>query len=638
MKTNDVKVIEEITLQNGLEIDLEEGWKKLISRQFGGEPSRGFSELIQNYIDSYDASVPMDKRKGEINSGPCWISIRDYGSGLDRKKLKLITTVGATDKYEDSSKIGKFGIGFISIFNPKLNTSRVVLTTICEGKAVEFTYNVIHPEKRPVLNMRILDRKPDYSTCVMVYFNTPASVQSCLQWAELSLRYYPCPVTINGKLFVNEWDHAQKMGFYMFKNTYCSGFIVDNKISYNISLLCKYEIIQRYSLNGLLTGGYNMTYDLRDYETTCTPFIPHISIVINCDSLNLTISRDSFYMDSSWKKMTEELSLHLLRYLNQNLEKNPSDSIIVANQFILRSKLKRLLDHYRARRNDPTAENQALLKLLHAKIYAISNRKEKYSLLDISKNLSKDLPLFYSPEKLNVRWLGGEFRHDFIVLPEPITLCSGAPGLYKNIFQTLFGDSIDLDTVSEEQEMLNELINRKIIDKKSLTSVCRIIGPYILKQNEAEFLEKINQLLLDSRIKAAIEENLHLPVKSLRAVFFDLNREGTQISSGLFEETGKAIDQEYVSNFLNSKKNNTDYLFSKNNILLGLRLKHPFIQYLLNCNDQHIAYYTLTYLASELALCQKILVPYSPMHHFVKHKLIQAMRNALINRLTDEAA
>ena len=45
------KILETYIMPNGLEIDLDEGFAKLTERQFGGNPGRAFSELIQNAID-----------------------------------------------------------------------------------------------------------------------------------------------------------------------------------------------------------------------------------------------------------------------------------------------------------------------------------------------------------------------------------------------------------------------------------------------------------------------------------------------------------------------------------------------------------------------------------------------------------
>ena len=96
MKTN-ARVLEEKILENGFEIDLDEGWNKLTTSQFGGSPGRAFSELIQNAIDSYPDWIPWNKRKGEIETTNDSISITDWGEGMDTRRLSLLTTAGGTE-------------------------------------------------------------------------------------------------------------------------------------------------------------------------------------------------------------------------------------------------------------------------------------------------------------------------------------------------------------------------------------------------------------------------------------------------------------------------------------------------------------------------------------------------------------
>jgi hypothetical protein len=53
---NDNKWNETFLLPAGFRIDLDEAWRKIISRQFAGKPGRAFGELIQNLLDSYPST------------------------------------------------------------------------------------------------------------------------------------------------------------------------------------------------------------------------------------------------------------------------------------------------------------------------------------------------------------------------------------------------------------------------------------------------------------------------------------------------------------------------------------------------------------------------------------------------------
>ena len=58
MKQDATNIMETIDLPDGLVVDMDEGWPKLVSRQFGGDPGRAFQELIQNLLDSYPRNTP----------------------------------------------------------------------------------------------------------------------------------------------------------------------------------------------------------------------------------------------------------------------------------------------------------------------------------------------------------------------------------------------------------------------------------------------------------------------------------------------------------------------------------------------------------------------------------------------------
>ena len=73
-------------------------------------------------------------------------------------------------------------------------------------------------------------------------------------------------------------------------------------------------------------------------------------------------------------------------------------------------------------------------------------------------------------------------------------------------------------------------------------------------------------------------------------------------------------------------------------VQLGLCRKHPFVQHLIAKQDPFRVYYALTFLAAELAHCQKLLVPGSLFYHFTKEKLAQDMRQALMHELLQPCA
>ena len=633
------KILETYIMPNGLEIDLDEGFAKLTERQFGGNPGRAFSELIQNAIDSYPNGTPWEERMGEISNGPNWISIADYGEGMNTERLKLLITLGGSDKNNDPQKIGQFGMGFMSMFNRKLGTKEIMVKTRCEGQTVLLVFSVKEQGKRPAISLEVIDEQIPYSTMIRAEFDNSRSVNNCLDYARNSLTYYPCKMKINGELFISLWEECGSKEANLFIEGSCRGLIRYGSDWDNITVLCKFERVMKTTLDHFITGGHNAHYNLEDYFNNGTPIIPNIEIILNSDRLSLTISRDSFYLDYTYHDARGILIKNLKSYLLSEIRNGVSTDLILANQFIFRNEISSYLTNPDNFTNNPSDQNKLIEELATISVYHINGRAGKYSLKELKNMKRTDLPFYYSPDRTNLRWLGGAFRHDYIVITEPCRMNGGASYFYDNLFSVIFKDIVNLDTIQGNQKKIVELVEREIISKEALSPKTRIIGTKNLNQKEKILLKEIDMLLADPEIMNVIGNNLHMKVRSIESTFFDMEEAGCRISSGLFDQNGKPLNEKFISNFLNPADENEDpghNNVQKLKILLGLNLKHPFIQYLLSVNDSQRNYYGLTYLAHELALCQKMLVPYSPFYHLVKQKLAQDMRKALIKNLLSQ--
>lgn len=630
------EVLDMLELPHGMEIDLDEGWHKLISRQFGGTPGRGFSELIQNALDSYPSDVPWQERRFEIETSTRKIMISDYGEGLGLSRLKLLTTLGGTDKRNDPTKIGTFGIGFFSIFNPGLGTKKVIVTTVCKGYTIEMVFTVKNPKKRPKITTRILEKKLSFSTRIDVRFDSQDAPDQCLRYARRSLKYYPCSVLINGEPFISIWSEAEGSGARMFKMNSCDGFLYQGLSRRNVTLLCKYEYIMNTTLAHLITGGHNVSCNLQDYSQKEVPYLPHTEMTINCNKLRVTISRDSFYMNYAYSRMVEVIARVLKQELGGFLSEKVDVQLVLANQYILRKHIKRYLRNKAwgeiSKKEKP--EDVVIRKLAEMKVYRLNGRKEGFSLADIHEIQNKDVPLFFSPRQTNLRWLGGGFKHDFIVLPQHCGLHCGAPDFYDTLFGDLFGDVVNLDTIKENNEKIMNLVERGIIEKSALSPKCSIIGERNLTSDEYALLDDIDDILDHEKVKKAIGYHLRIKMRRIKPVFFDVEGQQATIATGVFNKQGKALSESLIANLENDKEREGLHLpEDSHEILLGLRRDHPLITHLMKSNDEHRAYYALTFLAHELALCQKLLAPYSPFYHLVKERLAADIRRAMIDQL-----
>lgn len=614
-----------IHMPHGLDIDLDEGWRKLVSRQFG-QPGRGFSELIQNFLDSYPASVPWAERRGEIDSGPRWISITDYGEGLSARRVELLLTLGGTDKRNDANKIGQFGIGFYAIFGEKLGTRRVTVTSRCEGVPIEIVFRITDPGRRPTISIRELDEPIEYSTRIHAELGSHRAVEQCLQFARGSLKYYPCRVSLNGEPFVSVWGRAAERGLPVFEEGPCRGFIDRAFEQPRVELLCKFEHLMTLSVGMLSTGGHGLKWNLSDYQRRGIPFVPHTRTTINCNALRVTISRDSFSMDRAYERMVEVLARQLGEHLVGQLpvaDDERNASLIAANQYVLRTQIASWIKAAASPDEKTLPEGKVggavLRRLAEAKIYRLSGKAGRVSLLDVARLRTSDLPVFYSPGERNMRWLGGGFKHDFVVIPPRVSAGGGAPDLWDNLLRAVLSDVVDLTTVAGDAEVLRRLVEKGVVDADQLAPKTRIVTELEVSEELQALRAEIDELLSHDVVLRAVRANLKIPAATIRVAYFDVEGDTVQAPAGLFDgDTAVAAER---------PPDATDAL------LLGLRVDHALVQHLGATENPLRAYFTLTWLGHELARSQKALVPHSRLDGLVKASLARDLRTGLVAHL-----
>jgi hypothetical protein len=377
-----------------------------------------------------------------------------------------------------------------------------------------------------------------------------------------------------------------------------------------------------------------MKYNLEDYSINETPYVNGVEVLLNVDALKLTISRDNYYLNHTYDEAKKLLNRKLRYFLFLELKSEINLAIVIANQFIFRSEIREYLTVDDNEGYYNREENRLITLLAETPVYRINGRPGLYSLLQLRNMLHPALPFYFSPDRTNLRWLGGSFKHDFVVIPDECKIISGAPKLFDYIFETVFHDIVNLDTIAGDPEKILDLVRRGLVNKSALSPVCKILGNREISDKQRKLLENLGQILKQEEIKEIIGMNLHISIKTIKPIFFSIKDEGIFLSTGLFDIGGKPLTEEYLSNFLcSSEDNNLPMSNKKVDILIGLNLDHPFVYFLAECKNRDRGYYALTYMSHELALCQKMLVPYSPFFHLVKGKLAQEMRKALMNNM-----
>jgi hypothetical protein len=613
-----------IELTEGFGVDEGEAWHKLVSRQFAGRPGRGFAELVSNYLDSYPASTPWSDRRAAIETGPGTIAITDWGEGMEGDRLRLLLTLGGSDKRGDSEKIGRFGIGFFAIFDPALGTRRVTVTTRWRGRGVCLRLEVLDPTRPPAVTADLLPERPPFSTRIEVVMDRDGAVSACLRHARERLRWCPSPVTFDGVEHTSEWDAARQHGAVLFERANCHGFL--SATSGGLDVTCKYQPVGLFSVTGVATERPDRKNDLRDNRAARLPHLPRLSGAVNCDDLHLTIARDSFYMDAAYRRLVGALRAAVFEWLRRTLKDTHLDAeersqLVLANHFVLSAQIAEWLGR-REQAGEATDEDDVYAELASAPVYPIDGRREPMSLLDLVREKSADLPLFFAPEQSNLRWLGGDFRHDFVVLPPDCAYRGGAPLFYETVFSDVFRDAVNLDTVPSDDEKLQELLQRGVIKTEALRPKARVLGELEVKPKEKALLDEMNDLLAGKAVRAAVEHNLALRARRITAAYFRLENDAALISTGLFDSTGSPVAH-------------TPMLPIPQDLVLALRIDHPVVACLARSADPYRAQYALTLLSHELARSQPVLAPDTRVFHLVKDGLAAELRRGMVKQLLE---
>lgn len=111
------------------------------------DPMAFFRELIQNSIDAgsleVDIRVEYQASESDPDKGTIIAHIDDFGEGMTREIIETkLTRLFSSTKDDDFTKIGRFGIGFVSVF--AVEPDAVILDTARGGEAWRV---IFHPDR-----------------------------------------------------------------------------------------------------------------------------------------------------------------------------------------------------------------------------------------------------------------------------------------------------------------------------------------------------------------------------------------------------------------------------------------------------------------------------------------------------------
>lgn len=254
-------------------------------KQFA-DPMSFFRELIQNSIDagSGEIDIRLEYEQRDRDDGVLVVNIDDFGEGMSREIIETkLTRLFSSGKDEDFTKIGRFGIGFVSVF--AIEPQAVCVDT---GRAGEYWRVLFHADKQ--FDLIQLDMPVEGTQIRVIKSMSPEDYQRfarrTVEVVSYWCRYVQVPIYIDGEMVNADFDidSVCKATFEEEGTRIVAGFVPE------LNAHCGY---------------YNRGLTLK--EANDSPW-PHVAIKVDSRYLEHTLTRDQVLQDKHFHKAKKLMS------------------------------------------------------------------------------------------------------------------------------------------------------------------------------------------------------------------------------------------------------------------------------------------------------------------------------------------
>lgn len=259
---------------------VDEVFKNLVD-QFS-DPFTCLRELVQNAMDAGTENIEIRTRYVDEPGGAV-LEIRDFGAGMTREIIdSKLTRLFASDKEDDLTKIGKFGIGFVSVFS--LKPELVIVDTGRDGEfwriafdgGTDFAlFNLHEPLEGTSVRLHKMLQRDSYD----------AFVERCRATLELWCRYSATGIIFNGETINRD-------------------LIVDSPAAIDAKTPLGRFCIGVHSEVSAPYGLYNTGLTLMESEQQQWP---GVSYRVLSNHLEHTLTRDAVIEDANYAKVMKSL-------------------------------------------------------------------------------------------------------------------------------------------------------------------------------------------------------------------------------------------------------------------------------------------------------------------------------------------
>ena len=302
------------------DLDVADALDNLVN-QFA-DPLVFLRELVQNALDAgspeVDVYTEFRPSKGDPSQGVMVIGVDDYGEGMDREIIDhRLTRLFSSAKDQDFTKIGKFGIGFVSVF--ALRPDAVCVDTSRGGE----NWRILFKADRSFV--RIEREQPvDGTKIQLLKQTTRTEYEELAVRAGETLRFW-CK-HVRGTVRFDDEDVHQP---FELPEALCS---VSHEEE-GVRVVVGYRAEQSPSF-----GFYNQGLTLLEGETDA--FLPRVAFKVDSKYLEHTLARDNIMRDANFDKAmavverlaAEELDAALFERIGHLLKTDPAGAELIVAQ------------------------------------------------------------------------------------------------------------------------------------------------------------------------------------------------------------------------------------------------------------------------------------------------------------------
>ncbi len=477
-------------------INPEKAFAKLAQKQFP-DPFDTMRELLANAIDSY-GDIEDTQKKVVVHFGSDYFSVTDFGAGMDVEALLALRTLGLSCK-KGKDLIGRFGIGFASLFHPALCVERVYVETTKGDSHFNFRFNVVAAGKKVSLDEFLIHGTSPFSTRVAVKLDARLDYESVIYELENRVnnaaKYLPSPVLVEiendlpyevltlPNYGVDSYELAQSI-----ESPHVAGFA---NISYGndskILLLSKNLPVCSVDYSKINPIRANSLSKLKNFS---------IGGVVNCNTLSPVSSRNELQEDKVWREVAHEISKSVdqcivklaTKYMKSPIAK---DRTILHSLIVACENESNLLTHFQ----HDTAHYKKLLRqnihysaLIQVPVFQFWLDTRLYSLADIKSLIKTEqlVPIYTSLEQVVDIVRGSCFGPVKILKSSGSE--SGDESVLRRIFYKSFGAFNIDDLVTMDRDTIGYLVKHNILQPGGFRRNFASVSEDEISENSHAFL------------------------------------------------------------------------------------------------------------------------------------------------------